>query len=113
MNYQKKIAKFDTAIEKAGLFLAYDKLNNIAEETLGTFLDDMIEQAAKEDCKPECRVRYVKNDEGEWYNFEIRQNEDEDFGLDTSFRLVDDRLSYQALTKIRELMKLDYRIYFA
>ena len=50
MDYQKKTAKFDTAIEKAGLFPAYDKLNKIAEETLGTFLDDMIEQTVKEDC---------------------------------------------------------------
>ena len=112
MDYQKKTAKFDTAIEKAGLFPAYDKLNKIAEETLGTFLDDMIEQTVKEDCKPECRGRYIQNNEGEWYNFEIRQNEDDNFGLDTSFRLVDGRLNYQALTKIRELMKLGYRIYF-
>lgn len=112
MDYQEKIAKFDTSIEKAGLFPAYDKLNNIAEETLGTFLDDMIEQTVKEDCKPECRVRYIQNNEGEWYNFEIRQNEDDNFGLDTSFQLVDGRLNYQALTKIRELMKLGYRIYF-
>ena len=64
--------------------------------------------------KPECRIRYCEKDQDgyECYIFEIRQSGEEEYGFSKSFRLIDDRISYQALTEIRELMKLGYKIYF-
>ena len=64
--------------------------------------------------KPECRIRYCEKDQDghECYIFEIRQSNEEEYGFSKSFRLIDDRISYQSLTEIRELMKLGYKIYF-
>ena len=36
----------------------------------------------------------------------------EEFGFSKSFRLIDDRISYQALTELRELMRIGYDIHF-
>jgi len=62
----------------------------------------------------QCRIRYVKNwlDKGEYYVFENKwTNEpDTEWGLDTAYQLVDDRISYQALTKIRDLMRLGIEV---
>lgn len=65
--------------------------------------------------QPECRIRYCERDQDghECYIFEIRQNSAEEFDIAKSFRLVDDRISYMALTEIRELTKLGYSITFA
>lgn len=48
------------------------------------------------------RIRYVEDyrDIGEAYCFEIKS--EGEWGLDTAFRMIDDMISYQALTKIRE-----------
>lgn len=50
---------------------------------------------------------------GSSHIYETRQDEGEEFGLSKSFRLIDDRISYQALTELRELMRLGYGIHFA
>lgn len=65
--------------------------------------------------QPECRIRYCEKDQDghECYIFEIRQNGEEEFDFAKSFRLIDDRISYMALTEIRELTKLGYSITFA
>lgn len=64
--------------------------------------------------KPECRIRYCEKDQDgyECYIFEIRQSSEEKYGFSKIFRLIDDRISYQAITEIRELLKLGYEIYF-
>lgn len=51
------------------------------------------------------RIRYDENwnGHGEYFCFEIKS--ENEWGLDTAFRLIDDRLSYQALTKVREWMR--------
>ena len=69
------------------------------------------------------RIRYEENwhGEGEHYIFEGKwKNEPEtDWSLDTAFKLFDydgrkgELINYQAITKIRELMKLGIPFYFA
>ena len=62
----------------------------------------------------ECRIRYVENwnGQGEYFVFENKWTDEDEWGLDTAFKLLDygegkgNVISYQALTKIRELQKL-------
>ena len=53
------------------------------------------------------RIRYVEDYEGhgEAYVFEGKWTNDNEWSLDTAFYLKDDMISYQALTKVRELMR--------
>ena len=64
--------------------------------------------------KLECRIRYEEdwNGNGEYYIFENKWTNEEEWGLDTAFCLIDNRLNYEALTKIRELMRMDIHFYF-
>lgn len=62
----------------------------------------------------EVRIRYVEDwdGQGEYFVFENKWTNEDEWGLDTAFKLLDyngkkgEVVSYQALTKIRELMKL-------
>lgn len=65
--------------------------------------------------QPECRIRYCERDQDghECYIFEVRQSDEKEYDFAKSFRLIDDRISYMALTEIRELIKLGYSITFA
>ena len=112
MQNMEKTEKFFEALEKAGLSKAFSKMSDIAFDTLGAYLEDIVDDAVYEMQKPECRVRYEKKDDKEWYIFENRQNEEEEFGLDMAFELRDDMVSYQALTKVRELLRRGYDIRF-
>ena len=59
------------------------------------------------------RIRYDENwnGKGEFYVFECRRSNEDEWGLDTAFKLMDKDdikgilINYQALTKIRECMK--------
>ena len=115
MSNMKKTNDFFTKIEAAGLDKTFAKMTGIAFETLGCYLEDLIDDAVYEMEKPECRIRYCEKDQDgdECYIFEIRQSRGEEYGFSKSFRLIDDRLSYQALTEVRELLKLGYDIHFA
>jgi hypothetical protein len=63
----------------------------------------------------EARIRYDENymNDGEHYVFENRWSDEEEWGMEMAFKLIDDRLSYQALTKIREWKRLGIPFYFA
>ena len=68
----------------------------------------------------ECRIRYEEDwcGRGEHYIFENKWTNEDEWGLDTAFKLLDYDgkkgilLNYQALTKIRELQKLGIEFYF-
>lgn len=65
----------------------------------------------------EARIRYDEKftcggETNEAYVFELKHTTEDEWGLDTAFVLKDDRLSYQALTKIRELGKMGIPFYF-
>ena len=115
MSNMKKTDEFFAKIEAAGLDKAFSKMTDIALKTFGCYLEDLIDDSVYEMQRPECRIRYCERDRDgdECYIFEIRQKSNEEFRFSKSFRLIDDRLSYQALTEVRELMKLGYNIYFA
>lgn len=67
------------------------------------------------------RIRYVEDwhGEGEHFLFEGKQSDEDAWGLDTAFKLFDLNgekgvlVHYQALTKIRELIKMRIPYYFA
>jgi len=63
----------------------------------------------------ECRIRYEADwcGRGEHFIFENKWTNEDEWGFDTAFKLVDERLSYEALTKIRELMRMGIDFYFA
>lgn len=114
MKNQKKTDEFFEAVEKAGLMRAFEKISTIAADKIECYLEDLVDDFVAETQQPECRIRYCEKDQDgdECFVFETRQSSEEEFGLCVSFRLIDDRLSYQALTQIRELMKLGYKIWF-
>ena len=70
------------------------------------------------------RIRYEENwhGEGEHYIFEGKWSDEDSWGLDTAFKLFDidykgyhgkgELINYQALTKIRELLKMRIPFYF-
>lgn len=74
----------------------------------------------EDDNKLECRIRYDENymNNGEHYVFENKWTNEEEWGLDTAFKLYDhdgkkgDLINYQALTKIRDLRKMGISYYF-
>lgn len=108
----RKTEEFFEALEKAGLSKAFSKMSDIAFNTLDAYLEDIVDDAVYEMQKPVCRVRYEKKDGKEWYIFETRQNEEDEFGLDTAYELQNDMIYYQALTQVRELFRLGYDITF-
>ena len=67
------------------------------------------------------RIRYVEdwNGHGEHFVFEGKWSDKDEWGLDSAFKLIDhedkkgELISYQALTKIRELMKMDIDFWFS
>lgn len=71
--------------------------------------------------KLQCRIRYEENwnGQGEHFIFENKWTDDEQWGLDVAFKLIDSEtekgalLHYTALTKIRELKNLGIDFYFS
>lgn len=67
------------------------------------------------------RIRYEENwnGEGEHFIFEGKWTDEDEWGLDSAFKLFDYEgekgavISYTALTKIRELMKLGVKFHFS
>lgn len=123
-NHPKNDAFYE-AIKKAGLERAYSKICDISFDTLGCYLDDLIDDELWNEEKPVCRVRYDKDcfGEGEHYVFEYRKFDEEEWTFDSAFPLVSfedgklvigkgDLLNYTALTKVREMMKYGYAICF-
>lgn len=110
----QKIENFFKNVEKAGLLRAYNKIDEIASATLDSCLEDIIDDLLSLDERPQCRIRYCEKDDSgkECYIFEIRQSHDEEFGFSMSFALVNDMLSYKALTQIRELKRMGYEVFF-
>jgi len=92
------------------------------KETVERMIDRMPRAEEIYDCKIidpdearlECRIRYEEDwkGQGEYYIFENKWTNEEEWGLDTAFALKDDRISYEALTKVRELMKMGIHFYF-
>lgn len=115
MSNMKKTDEFFDKLTKAGLNAAFDKMTGIASSTIGVYLEDIIDDAVAEMERPVCRIRYCEKDQDgdECFIFETRQSNEEEFGFSMSFRLIDDRISYQALTQVRELIKMGYDICFA
>ena len=64
--------------------------------------------------KLEVRIRYEEDWKGigEHFIYETKWSDENEWGLDTAFKLVDDMISYQALTKIREMMRNNIDFYF-
>ena len=107
----KKAEAFFDKVESAGLSRAFGRMNDIASDELGVYLEDIIEDAVYEMEKPVCRVRYEDKD-GERYIFETRRADEDEYQFACSYEMVDDRIYYQALTQVREYMKLGYEICF-
>lgn len=110
----EKTEAFYKAVERNGLDSSFTLMNALASDKLGVHLDDIIEDAVRAMERPTCRIRYEKAKDGtERYVFETKRNDDETFGFMCSYELRDDMLHYQALTQVRELIKLGYRVIFS
>ena len=60
------------------------------------------------------RIRYVEDwmDRGEYFVFETRWEDEEDWGLDTAYPLKDDKLSWRALYKACEWKELGIDFFY-
>ena len=60
------------------------------------------------------RIRYDKNymGRGEHYMFEVKHENEEEWGLDKAFPLKDDMVHYTALTEIRQWQYLEIEFWF-
>jgi len=66
--------------------------------------------------KLEGRIRYEENYRNtgkEYYVFEIWDEEYQEWSLDTAYPLVNDMISYQALTNVRHWQNLGIKFHFA
>lgn len=112
----EKLDKFFERVSAAGLDEAFDKLTEIAEEELGSYLEDLLNEAVKAEERPVCRIRFqsIENspDGKERYIFEIRQADEREYGFMCSYDLQNDMLHFTALTQVRELLKLGYDVFF-
>lgn len=63
------------------------------------------------------RIRYDENwdGNGEYVVFESRRANKcgDEWGLDTAYKVIDDRISHEALLKVRQLIDLGIKFYFA
>ena len=60
------------------------------------------------------RIRYEEdwNGRGEYYIFENKWSNEEEWGLECAFPLVNDMVHYEALTLIRQWQRLGMEFYF-
>lgn len=112
----EKLDKFFDRVRVAGLDEAFDRMTEMAEEELGSYLEDLLEEAVAAQNRPVCRIRYQSIEDSpdgkERYIFEIRQADEEEYGFMCSYDLQNDMIHFTALTQIRELMKQGYTIQF-
>ena len=95
----------------------YDKLTAIGDE-LSEIADALEDGKFKP--KLEGRIKYVEDfDDSEAFVFETKHTDEDEWGLDTAFTLIprdddphNDLISYQALTKIREWMRIGISVRF-
>ena len=109
----KKTETFFEKVEAAGLSEAFGKLTTIASETVGIYLEDMVDDMVSEMESPVCRVRYEKKETGEEaYIFETRRAEEEEYHFAVLYAMQNDMISYRALTQVREYLKMGYEVCF-
>lgn len=61
------------------------------------------------------RIRYEENfmGDGEAFIFEIKWTNEKEWGLETAYRCIDDRISWEALAHVRKWMNLGIEFWFA
>lgn len=112
MSNEEKVQGFLDEVAKRGLWSSFEQISALCQEKLFFDLEESIEAMLEEEERPICRVRYEEKDGREQYIFENRQHDEDEFGLDMAFHLQNDMVSYQALTKVREYLRLGYHICF-
>ena len=114
MSDAKKIEQFLEEVERKGLSSYFSKISEIASDELDSFLEDIIEDALREEDRPVCRIRYQFADGGpERYIFETRGSDEDEWSFMCSFEVKDDNMiHYTVLTQIRELIRTGYEVCF-
>ena len=114
MSNMKKTDAFFEQVSAAGLDGAFGKMSTIASNTLGVYLEDIVDDMVAEMERPVCRVRYQKTEDGsEAYVFEERRADEEEYHFAVLYPMVNDTVSFQAVTQIREYLRMGYDICFA
>ena len=96
----------------------YEELDEVAYQ-ISRISDEVLTGIA--DRRLVCRIRFVDDleNDGEGFVFENKWSDEEEWGMDTLFNLIPqdddpnhDLISYQALTKIRELQRMGVDVRF-
>ena len=110
----KKTDQFEKKVSAAGLDRAVERLDGFVEEFFGESLYDILNSHDRRERRPLARVAYEEHskycDGGEAYVIYLDTERTGDWGMSVAYSLRDDRVSYQLVTQIRELMRLGYEI---
>jgi len=110
----KKTEQLNKKVCDAHLGGAVDRLDGFVEELFGESLYDILDEYDRRERRPLARVAYESNskycDGGEAYVIYLDAERTGNWGMSVACPLRDDRVSYQLVTQIRELMRLGYEI---
>lgn len=110
----KKTNLLENKVNAAGLGRAVDRLDGLVEELFGEGLYDILDDYDRRESRPLARVAYEEHskycDGGEAYVIYLDAQRTGEWGMSVACPLRDDRVSYQLVTQIRQLMNLGYEI---
>ena len=110
----KKTDQLEEKVNAAGLGRAVDRLDGLVEGLFGESLYDILNEYDRRERRPLARVAYEEHskycDGGEAYVIYLDTERKGDWGMSVACPLRDDRVSYQLVTQIRQLMHLGYEI---
>ena len=110
----KKTEILERKLAANGLERAIDRLDGHVSDIFGEGLYDILDDYERREGRPLARVSYEEKskycDGQEAYVIYLDTERNGDWGMSCAFSLVNDRVSYQLVTQIRELMRLGYDI---
>lgn len=110
----KKIEVFEAKLEAARLTRAAYDISRHVSNVYDEGLFEILEEYERMENRPLARVSYEKESKfcngQKAYVVYLDPQRTDDWGLDMAFPLNNDMVSFQLVTKIRELMKLGYEI---
>ena len=110
----KKSEMLDRKLEANGLARAAYRIDGHVRDIYDEGLFDILDDYERREARPLARVAYEENshycDGLEAYVIYLDPERKDDWGMCMACALKDDRVSYQLVTQIRELMRLGYEI---
>ena len=112
----KKTDLLEDKVNAAGLGRAVDRLDGLVADIFDEGLYDILDEYDRRESRPLARVAYEEKsqycDGGEAFVIYLDTERTGDWGMSVACSIKDERVSYQLVTQIRELMRLGYEIHW-